>query len=159
MRRWAMPAVILMVGAAMLVGCVGKGPAVKTFATLPRGDQEVPPIITTAKASATFVPNADKTQLKYKVDVKGVTNLSSALLQWAPKGANGPVVAVLYPGPVKAGPFTGTLAHSALTKMNLVGPLAGASIEALVNEIAAGKIYLNITTTAHPAGEIRGQVH
>ena len=62
------------------------------------------------------------------------------------------------PPVVKKGKFTGVLARGTITAANLVGPLKGKAVEDLVRDIRAGDAYVNVHTTAHPAGEIRGQI-
>jgi hypothetical protein len=66
--------------------------------------------------------------------------------------------------------MSGILTTGALTSASLVGDLAGQSISALVSEIEAGKIYINVLTDdGQPgtderpgdfsSGEIRGQIN
>jgi hypothetical protein len=45
-----------------------------------------------------------------------------------------------------------------ITAADLTGPLAGKTMADLVAAIRAGNIYINLHTTAFPAGEIRGQL-
>ena len=72
----------------------------------------------------------------------------------AAEGANGPIVANLTPS------LRNNRARLQITSANVVGPLASKSnpVLALLNEIAAGRIYVNVHTAANPAGELRGQV-
>lgn len=44
------------------------------------------------------------------------------------------------------------------TDEDLVGPLAGMTLEDLVALIESGDAYVNVHTVANPGGEIRGQV-
>ena len=77
-------------------------------------------------------------------------------------GANGPIVVWLYPPApppqLIPGRFDGVLAEGTFTAANLMGPLAGMSLEDLVAEMRAGNTYVNIHTTANPGGEVRGQI-
>jgi len=58
------------------------------------------------------------------------------------------------PVSIECATFTGMI-----TQEDLVGPLAGQTLDALVNEIIAGDIYINVHTVQHPNGEIRGQLY
>jgi len=83
---------------------------------------------------------------------------------------NGPVVAFLFGNVPPAGGRTdGVLATGTITAANLVGPLAGQPLSALVDEIEAGNTYVNVHTNDgvdppntgpgdFPGGEIRGQL-
>jgi hypothetical protein len=44
------------------------------------------------------------------------------------------------------------------TAADLVGPLAGQTLEDLKTKIMAGKIYVNVHTIQNRSGEIRGQI-
>jgi len=126
------------------------------------GAEEVPPADTRARGQATFRLSADGTELAYRLIVANIENVTMAHIHRAPSGANGPVVAWLYPGGPPAqlipGRSQGVLAEGVLTAANLVGPLAGASLEDLVAELAAGDAYVNVHTSQFPAGEVRGQI-
>jgi hypothetical protein len=49
-------------------------------------------------------------------------------------------------------------AKGVITASKLVGPLQGKTIEDLVDDIRAGKAYVNVHTKGHPDGEIRGTI-
>ncbi len=80
--------------------------------------------------------------------------IQMAHLHLGAAGANGPVVANL------SGDIFGQRISSVIDASDVVGPLAGSAnpFLALLNEMAAGNIYINLHTEAHPAGELRGQV-
>ena len=71
-----------------------------------------------------------------------------------PAGSNGPIVVNLTPQ-MQNGRVSTTLVSE-----DVIGPLAGEAnpLLALLNEMAAGRIYINVHTVANPAGELRGQL-
>jgi hypothetical protein len=149
------------------------------FKTKLSGNQEVPPvgvvIDTRAKGQAEFKLSKDGTELRYKLNVSKIKNVFQAHIHMAPAGTNGPIVVWLFPstapvpGPVGGGRFNGKIAEGAITAANLVGPLAGQPLSALVDAIQAGNAYVNVHTNDgvapantgpgdFPGGEIRGQL-
>jgi hypothetical protein len=132
---------------------------------------EVPPNESLAQGQAIFHLSSDGTQLDYKLIAANIDNVVFAHIHLAPAGVNGPVVAFLF-GPAGAGGgrFSGVLAQGTITADDLIGPLAGQDLTALVDAIRAGNTYVNVHTDDGvapagtgpgdlPAGEIRGQIH
>jgi CHRD domain len=123
-----------------------------------------------AQGQAIFHLSADGTALDYKLIAANIDNVVFAHIHLAPAGVNGPVVAFLF-GPTAAGGgrFSGVLAQGTITADDLIGPLAGQDLTALVDAIRAGNTYVNVHTDDGvapagtgagdlPAGEIRGQI-
>ena len=85
-----------------------------------------------------------------------------AHIHLAPAGVNGAVVVWLYPsGPpplLIEGTTNGILAEGVITETNLVGPLEGGSLSALVDSLSSGNAYVNVHTATFGGGEIRGQI-
>lgn len=138
------------------------GQQVLNFRAHLSGDQEVPSVETNATGQAIFKLSKDGTELYYKVIVANIENVLMAHIHWAPAGENGGVVAWLYPaGPPPAlipGRFSGILAQGTITADDLVGDLAGMSLEDLVAQMLADQTYVNVHTTQNPGGEVRGQI-
>ena len=99
---------------------------------------------------------------------------ASTHIHQGPAGTNGPVVVWLYPsttpgpGPLGAGRIDGVIAEGTITAANLMGPLAGQPLAALVDLLTGGNAYVNVHTNDgvaptntgpgdFPGGEIRGQ--
>jgi hypothetical protein len=105
----------------------------------------------TGSGTGTFKLNALKTQLTYSISVTGLADLTAAHFHNAAAGSNGGVVRNLSFTTTdsvtwtSAGTWTATETDQPLTS-------------ALVTELEAGNIYVNVHTTAVAAGEIRGQV-
>ncbi|MGW8180993.1 MAG: CHRD domain-containing protein [bacterium] len=126
------------------------------------GDNEVVPVNTRAQGEAIFQLSEDLTMLHYKLNVANIENVLMAHIHLAPEGQNGGVVAWLYPaGPPPAlivGRTQGVLAAGVIRASDLVGDLAGQTIQDLAEEIMNGNTYVNVHTTQNPGGEIRGQI-
>ena len=126
------------------------------------GGEEVPPSETRAQGQAIFQISKDGTVLHYKLIVTNIENVTMAHIHLAPAGANGPVVAWLYPSAPPAqlipGRSNGPLAQGTITADDLVGPLKDLPLADLLEAIEAGNAYVNVHTSQFPGGEIRGQI-
>lgn len=126
------------------------------------GDEEVPAVDTKAQGQA-LVKLDEEGELHYKLIVANIENVSMAHIHLAPTGQNGPVVVWLFPpdgppGSLIPGRFDGVLAEGTITADDLIGPLVGNPLQILIEMIEDGNAYVNVHTTAHPSGEIRGQI-
>jgi CHRD domain/Secretion system C-terminal sorting domain len=117
------------------------------FASNLDGDQEVsnPPVITSATGTASLT--LTEAGLEYSITVEGLT-FTAAHFHNGAIGVNGGVVRTL------TGDFTGNTASGIWTSTDSE-PLT----PALIDELLAGNIYINLHTSANPGGEIRGQVN
>jgi hypothetical protein len=144
-----------------------------TYKATLTGEANVPdPINTRANGELQLVVAADGRSISYVVTVKDLVNATAADLHLGPPGANGPLVAKLYPvggAAPKKGPFTGVLAKGTLDAGDLVGPFTGAKLEELIEQIRDGNAYCNVHTNDgmdppnsgpgdYRLGEIRGQI-
>jgi hypothetical protein len=120
------------------------------------GENEVPAVESEGHGIATFSLSRDG--IRYKLAVENIDEVTQAHIHLGEAGENGPVVAFLF-GFVDGGVTTdGVLARGTITEGDLVGPLAGMPLSALVDALRSGGAYVNVHTVDHPAGEIRGQV-
>lgn len=161
MRRLAVlvTALALLVAGAMPALSRGNSP---NFATHLSGEEEVPAVETRAQGQATFKLSKDGDSLSYKLIVANIEDVLMAHIHLAPAGANGGVVAWLYPdgppGILIPGRFNGVLAEGVITADDLVGSLAGEDLDALIAAFENGMAYVNVHTTENPGGEVRGQI-
>lgn len=155
---------LLSVIALMLFGA---SPAISqspdsNFRTHLTGAEEVPALATDAQGQAVFKLSADGESLSYKLIVANIEDVLMAHIHIAPAGANGPIVVWLYPDApppqLIPGRTQGLLAQGVITEDDLVGPLAGEDLDALIAEIRSGNAYVNVHTSANPGGEVRGQI-
>ncbi len=122
------------------------------------GKMEVAKVKTAATGMVTFEPAMDGKELKYKLTVKDIENVTAAHVHLGKKGKSGPPVVGLFSGPEKNGKFSGTLAEGTITDKDLVGPLSGKTVKDLIKDIREGALYVNVHTEKYPDGEIRGQI-
>lgn len=130
-----------------------------TFHAILEGDEEVPPVDSDAKGAAIFRTSNDGTELNYRLIVANIEDVTAAHIHLAPRGENGDIVAFLFdPEEPTEGRTNGVLAEGTITSADLVGPLEGATLSELIDEMEAGNTYVNVHTVDHPSGEIRGQI-
>ncbi|WP_024510498.1 CHRD domain-containing protein [Bradyrhizobium sp. ARR65] len=131
--------------AALAFGAVivlaGPASAEKFKATLD-GKSEVPPTTSTGTGTADIDYDPASKKLSWTVTYSGLT---------------GPATAAHFHGPAEAGKNAGV----AVAIPNATSsPVKGSATltDAQAADLEAGKYYVNIHTSANPAGEIRGQV-
>ena len=132
--------------------------ASENFRAVLSGGEEVSPVDTMARGNAHFQLNHDGTELSFRLIVANIEFVTQSHIHLGPAGANGPVVAFLFGFVPEGVTINGNLAVGTLTASDLIGPLAGATLSDLVDEMAAGNSYVNVHTQANPPGEIRGQI-
>jgi CHRD domain len=120
------------------------------------GTAETPVVRSSAGGSLRLSIQGDAAQ--YTLTVSKLSNAIVARLHEGKAEAQGLVIATLFAGPSKRGAFTGVLAQGTLKAVDLGGPLRGSSLAELSALTKAGDIYLNVGSTAHPSGELRGQL-
>jgi hypothetical protein len=107
--------------------------------------------------------------LSYTLSVQNIRNVVQAHLHSPGSvGVNASVVLFLYGlVPANGGPISGEIASGTKTSADLVGPLAGHTLQDLIDSIKAGTVYANVHTSSPgtpsgpgnlPGGEVRAQV-
>lgn len=110
------------------------------FFTTLDGLQEVPPTPYGATGTVSMWLNDAQTQLTYHIEFTGLSSAEiEADIRNAPPGVNGPVVFSLPLGSPKDGVWD-------------IPP-------AMVTELYADRLYVDIHTVTYAAGEIRGGIH
>jgi len=143
----------------------------RNFVAHLRGRSEVPANESLAAGQAILHLSKDGAELQYKLIAANIENVVAAHIHLGAPDVNGPVVAFLFgAAPAAGGRSDGVLAEGTITAANLVGPLAGRPLSALVDAMRDGGTYVNVHTNDGvappdtgpgdlPGGEIRGQVH
>jgi hypothetical protein len=154
---------VLVLLVSALVAPAAMADQSRNFVANLSGDQEVPAANTLARGTAIFHLSSDGSYISYKLIVANIENVTQSHIHLAPAGANGGVVAWLYPGGPPAqlipGRTDGILAQGVITEANLVGALAGMTLADLIAHMESGNAYVNVHTSQYPGGEIRGQIH
>ena len=150
--------VSLAVGVATVSTTAGASEHGRVFTAHLVGAEEVPAVETRATGQAVLKVDRDGSALHYRLIVANIEDVAQAHIHVGPAGTNGGVVAFLYgPAPV-AGRTAGVLATGTITAADLIGPMAGASLDDLLDAIRSGNAYVNVHTATNPGGEIRGQI-
>jgi hypothetical protein len=120
------------------------------------GANEVPPVMTTAHGSMRINPVNWGSELAFKLAVFDIPTVVAAHIHCAPVGVNGPVGVTLYAGgPIEV---NGLLASGVISAPDAGNGCGWTTVADVVSAIESGGAYVNVHTTAHPSGEIRGQL-
>jgi len=119
------------------------------------GQEEVPPVQTTASGMAWFKPMQDK--VWFKLNVTNMQGVTQAHIHTGKQDENGPPVVTLYKSDTPQ-PINGKLAYGNITANLLEGPMKGKQISDLATAMSNGSTYVNVHTEKYPNGEIRGQI-
>ena len=155
------PKAVLALAALFVLTTVGlaAGPT-EVWTTRLSGKNEVPPNDSKANGSATFRVVRDGetiTSIEYRVRVSNLNDLTAGHIHSGVEGESGPVVVDLRPQ-TGSGRSQGVVAEGSIVAGDLVGPLTGLTLGDLYELFTSGEAYVNLHTTLHPGGEIRGQL-
>jgi hypothetical protein len=135
----------------------------RSFATNLTGEAEVQDVDTDATGNAVFILSEDMLSMYFAIYVDGLEDPQAAHIHIGPEGEDGPIIVALFPRgqftAVSGETISGLLSEGVINAQDLVGPLDGMGIDALVSEILAGNTFVNVHTSEYPPGEIRGQLH
>ncbi len=131
-----------------------------TLAKAPIGTPDTNSTTATGLATLSVVGGT----IVYRIDVSGITNVTLAHIHGpaAPGGSAG--VIVNFCGTTQAGtPTTPPCASGAVTGVLVSGvssltPGAGMTFDRLLTLLRTDSAYVNVHTSAHPGGEIRGTI-
>ncbi len=114
-------------------------PVITRFVAHLNGSQETPLVKTSATGETTLTLNSDNS-LTCTVTTTDTRNANAAHIHVAPAGVAGPIII-----PLNGGPTTWSCPSTVLTAEQLTA-------------LQEGRLYVNVHTVDHPAGEIRGQI-
>lgn len=119
------------------------------------GAEETPPVTSDLEGAFDVIYDASVNAFEFEVAVSAVVTttpvtVTAAHIHHGAPGEAGPVVRSLDLGSV----LPVVLMTDTLTLSGVITDLATAEVDALL----AGNIYINVHTSAHPAGDVRGQI-
>src|SRR5918996_63374 len=117
------------------------------------GAHEVPPVTTEGEGEAKFESDGSSVDFELKWDDLS-TPAFAAHIHCGVTGMNGPVGVTL---------FAGSMGTEGEVESTFTGPDPGNAcgwmdLADVLGEMATGGAYVNVHTTQHPGGEVRGQV-
>ncbi len=119
-------------------------------------------IDTQAQGQVVFQVSKDSMSIDFKLIVANIENITMAHIHIDNGAIVGPIVVWLYPRtpPLQLipGRFDGILMQGTITASDLLGIMAGMTINDLVAKMNAGLAYVVVHTSQHPPGEIRAFV-
>jgi CHRD domain len=128
------------------------------------GAYQLPPITTdvTGNATITYVPSTGSTSstINFTIALDNPTGIGlfggGSHLHCAPVGSDGSVIALLVPdgADISATVSTG----GTVTYANLRNTSCGDTIDTVYASMMSGNVYVNVHSTEHPYGEVRGQI-
>jgi CHRD domain-containing protein len=123
------------------------------------GQDEVPAVETSATGEAKFTIPANDT-IKFRVNVTGISNATGAHIHMGKAGENGKVIVDLLNAPESKNKDTayGMIFRGNISDSILTGPMQGKTLDDLAAAMESGDTYVNVHTSEHPDGEIRGQL-
>ena len=121
-----------------------------------KGENEVPPVTSSATGKAKFKVKDDV--ITSKINITGITDVTMAHIHAGKEGQNGePVVDLLKTGnESKSGNWN--IIQGEITASDLQGAMAGKTLQDLKTAMGNEETYVNVHTSGHPDGEIRGQI-
>jgi hypothetical protein len=149
----------LLAVTALLVACDDNGPDDDEYRATLNGTSEVPANQSTATGSFTMQDDGD--EFEYRLTVQNIASPTAAHIHIGPPGVNGGILVPLFSNATPPATFSGTLSDDAFTAADiqvLPGAAAAISVDSLRVLLRTGGAYVNVHTTARPAGEIRGQI-
>ena len=130
----------------------------KQFTANMVGGNEVPPVSTNGEGYASFRTSVNDTVLKYKVNMTGLSEITGAQILQGKVGQNGDVIIDLWNDSKKNTGKQATTIRGNITNSDLLGPMKGKILDTLLAAVNTGDTYVNVNTSSHPSGEIRGQI-
>lgn len=165
MRKQAWLALALAVMTGVLVDSAGAQLRRPTlFTARLTGSAERPePVASRSFGTATIRVDPKRHKMDVDVTVNSIVDLEQAHIHLGGVDEAGPVVVRLYGPAETVGRERGRLFTKTVTAGDIINPdptgeAPSLTLGDLLDEMQQGNAYINLHTTAHPSGEIRGQI-
>ena len=149
-----------VVGAALcsliLMGTTNASAQNEKFRAKLDGNNEVPPVVTPAEGVINFKTKDD--MMTWKLNVTGITDATGLNIYQGMATENGQPIVDLLKASKHSDRPTGMTMRGNFTDSDLQGSMEGKTLEDLKTQMLSGNTYVNLQTTDHPDGMIRGQV-
>lgn len=128
------------------------------------GTNEVPSVSSKAGGVALFRISSDSSKIYYTLNLTDADSVMMAHIHYGTNKDNGPIAVWLFPETTSkspgmdAGPVNGTLKSGVITNSVLGGPFGGKKVIDLIHAMEHDSAYVNVHTSSHPGGEVRGQI-
>ena len=113
-----------------------------------------------ARGKAVFYLSNEGEELHFRLDVSGIKDVTSAYIHMKSNDGDDRVVVTLCN--ITEIPPRGTCSDSEaegiIKKEDLVGPLVGSSLAALLREMEGGHTYVTVHSKKYPLGHLRGPI-
>ena len=119
-----------------------------TFSATLSGAKEVPQVNTIGSGTARFTVKNDST-IVFDLSLTAVPHVTGAHIHLGAPGAAGEAVVTLIKGGEPGGKAAGMITPK---------DLHGTTMSQLIAAMKAGGAYVNVHTTTHPDGEVRGEI-
>ena len=120
------------------------------------GNNEVPPVDTPAEGVINFKTKDDI--MTWKMNVTGITDATALGIYQGVTTENGEAIVDLMKSSKHSDNPIGMTMRGNFTDSNLQGSMEGKTLEDLKTAMGSGNTYVNVGTTDHPDGMIRGQI-
>lgn len=127
--------------------------AAKFKATM-TGNSELPGVVKYVNGYTSFRTASNDTNIKYKVNVKGLSDATGAHIHEGRKAQNGEIIVGLLSNSKKNKTRCGMSIRGNISDSDLIGLLKWETLDYLLSAIKNGITYINIHTPDHPNGEI-----
>lgn len=125
------------------------------------GDHEIPPVNTTAAGNAKLTFKGFKVKedgMVSRINVTDITNVTAAKIYLGLNTEIGQPIVDLLSSAKQNKTTNALIIKTEIKPTDFEGSMSGKTMDDLKNEMIMGITYIDISTSEHPNGELRGQI-